>query len=246
MSKNGLIQRLELRRLLSTAAIVDRRVIVDGTDGVESFVVASLGANQWRVTDGNGLSFDFESGPGKVRSIQISGAGGDDFVDTRATGLPVGVIAGAGVDVVYTGAGPDWLRLGDGDDWANAGSGDDRLDGEAGNDKLFGDPGMDRLVGGTGRDHLRGDAGNDTLVGNGGRDTLRGERDDDVLYGNAGNDVLFGCEDDNTLYGGDGDDTFYCADVNTTDRLFGEAGTDSGFVDNADVLDSIESPSVVG
>ncbi len=90
--------------------------------------------------------------------------------------------------------------------------------GTQGRDRICARGGDDTVEGESGNDRMRGGGGNDTLEGNNGRDILRGDRGDDVI------DVADGA-------GGD--------------RAIGGKGTDTCFVNKADVTRGCETVHVV-
>ncbi|QOV90728.1 C2 family cysteine protease [Humisphaera borealis] len=85
----------------------------------------------------------------------------------------------------------------------------------------------------TDNDTCRGGDGNDTIEGMGGTDAVYGDGGDDVVYGNAGNDRVYGGAGNNFLLGGDGDDVLVSIGGGTSDRLWGEKGIDSFWMDDA-------------
>jgi hypothetical protein len=94
----------------------------------------------------------------------ITGAGGNDSVDTASTSP--GVTGGPAT------AGPDLIQTGSGNDTARGGGGNDTERGGSGNDQLWGDAGDDRLDGGSGNDTMTGGPGADTFVVSGGSDVI--------------------------------------------------------------------------
>lgn len=106
------------------------------------------------------------------------------------------------------------------------GDGDDELDNLTTlPSTLSGENGNDSLSGGESGDYLLGGSGNDRIAGNGGDDTIYGQDGADTLFGNANND---------RLNGGGG-----------VDSLLGGPGIDQGFIDQSDILSSLEQLSLV-
>ncbi len=110
------------------------------------------------------------------------------------------------------------------------GSGADVLDGGGGNDVLAGGFGNDLIRGGNGNDEINGDANNDVLYGDAGADVVRGGDNDDRLYGGADADLL---------EGGNHDDVLTSIGGGTADRVKGEGGFDSFWIDS-DATERIE------
>ena len=89
-------------------------------------------------------------------------------------------------------------------------------------------------------DHLYGGDGEDTIHGNGGNDSISGDAGNDLLYGDAGDDHFLGGTGDDRLYGGAGTDMLcggfgndILVDIGggQNDRLNGDAGFDSFWMD---------------
>lgn len=72
--------------------------------------------------------------------------------------------------------------------------------------------------------YIYGSDGNDRLYGMAGNDTLDGSFHDDCLCGGDGTD---------TLKGGEGNDTFVSIDASTSDKLYGDGGVDSFWIDSS-------------
>jgi Ca2+-binding RTX toxin-like protein len=106
---------------------------------------------------------------------------------------------------------------------AVGGLGDDRLTGNVYDNKFYG---------GSGDDQVNAGDGNDSIYGEGGNDSLQGGRGSDKIYGNDGHDVLWGGRDADSLFAGSGDDTLVTIGGSTTDKSWGESGTDSFWLDN--------------
>jgi uncharacterized delta-60 repeat protein len=167
------------------------------------------------------------------------------------------IFANSGNDIVFGEYGDDVISGGDGNDRLYGGhdrliesgeytdpyDGDDSLSGNAGNDTVDGGLGDDRVAGNGGRDRVfAGSSGSDRVFGGTGGDWLYGQGGGDQLFGEGGNDRLY--DDDfafgsSTLRGGAGNDSFSTADE-APDALFGDSGHDIAFVDEKDVLTSIE------
>lgn len=94
----------------------------------------------------------------QVKSIQINGRDGDDYIAIEGNGSRIVVPA-----VIYGGAGNDTLAGAFGKDVIHGGGGDDLVYGGGGSDTLVGGSGADRLLGGEGDDALAGGAGNDQI-----------------------------------------------------------------------------------
>jgi Ca2+-binding RTX toxin-like protein len=134
------------------AGIVDGVLVVFGTAGRDSLLVARSGRNLVVYHGGRKLgSFSTSA----VESISIDAGAGNDLVSLSP------LIA---VDATITG--------GDGNDMLMGGRGHDTLLGGEGHDVLFGLLGNDLLDGGDGNDILWGGLGRDTLLGRGGRNRL--------------------------------------------------------------------------
>jgi hypothetical protein len=103
-----------------------------------------------------------------------------------------------------------------------AGSGDDFISGGAFNNWIVGGAGADSLEGGFGHDTVLGGVGDDEVHGNAGNDWVYGEDGDDRLFAGAGDDVV---------QGQGGNDTLVSIGGGTLDRLFGQTGLDSFWMD---------------
>jgi Ca2+-binding RTX toxin-like protein len=103
----------------------------------------------------------------------------------------------------------------------------DRVCARDGNDSIESLGGNDRIWAGKGNDTVEGDSGNDRVFGGPGNDTLEG---------NAGTDVV---------RGGRGDDVIHVTDGDSGDRVIGGKGTDTCFVNQADVARGCEQVHVV-
>ena len=149
----------------------------------------------------NGATMDFARN--LVKSIEIHGGDGNDYIEVDATlDLVTGISGDRGNDTILGGAGTDYI------------SGDD------GNDVINGRFGPDSIHGGAGNDYIEGRGGNDTIYGGKGRDTLLGGNQNDVLFGGKAADSLVGGDGDDTLTGGANHDTLL--GENGNDWLYGE------------------------
>ena len=93
---------------------------------------------------------------------------------------------------------------------------------------LLGGAGKDVLTGGAGADTLDGGDNNDTLTGGAGDDRLNGGNSSDVLSGGDGNDMIDPGTGNDTVTGGNGNDTIDAgANLTSSDRFDGGAGTDT-------------------
>lgn len=119
--------------------IIDKRYIIFGGDGGESF------------QGGDGDDFLF----GMKGADVISGGEGDDHIEggDGADNLDGGI----GADTLYGGLHNDTLVGGDGNDSLFGGKGNDSLDGGVGKDHLEGGEGRDSLYGGAGFDIYKAD-----------------------------------------------------------------------------------------
>jgi Ca2+-binding RTX toxin-like protein len=213
--------------------------LLDGGDGrdVADYqysggpVTVDLSSGTSSGTDGNDTLVAIEDIKGSAFDDQLTGDGGDNFIDAFY-GNDV-VDAGAGNDYVLGDLGDDSLSGGDGDDGLDGGDGNDILDGGAGNDQLSGGDGNDTASfasetgpvsaflynGGFGEalaadgydqlhdiENLVGSAFNDSLGGNSGDNVIDGGTGADAMRGNAGNDTILGGDGDDFLSGGAGDD----------------------------------------
>lgn len=146
-----------------------------------------------------------------------------------------GAIAGTGNTLdneLYGNRGNNLLRGLAGDDRMWGGAGRDTLLGDSGDDRLFGDGGSDRLIGGLGRDRAFGGLGNDSLAGGWGRDTLSGDAGNDTLSGEVDHDELLGGAGDDLLLGGIGDDVMDGGWSVNGDRMVGDSGNDTYFLNS--------------
>jgi Ca2+-binding RTX toxin-like protein len=101
------------------------------------------------------------------------------------------------------------------------------IDSLAGNDMLNAGVGLATLTQLT----LDGGAGNDTINGGDGNDTLRGGTENDSIDGNRGDD---------TAFLGAGDDSFTWDPGDGSDRVEGEAGTDTMVFNGAGVAENFD------
>ena len=204
---------------------------------------------------------------GGIGDDTLDGGDGNDVLygeagneGTRASGTDplrgftaVGLIGGAGNDL---------LDGGDGDDYLDGGAGADQLIGGAGFDGatyvasttavnvnlatgvgsgghaqgdtlsgielIEGSNFNDTLTGSAGADVLSGGAGNDTIFGGAGNDHLLGGAGNDTLDAQSGDDYLDGGSGDDILIGGTGNDTYYVERGQGNDRIrnFDATGAD--------------------
>ncbi len=99
--------------------------------------------------------------------------------------------------------------------------------------QVNGGNGNDVITGGAGDDVIRGGAGVDLVRGGAGRDVLYADAGGDVVHGDAGDDRLYGGAGPDQLNGGYGADTIVSIGGTALDRAWGNAGTDSFWVDKA-------------
>jgi Ca2+-binding RTX toxin-like protein len=97
--------------------------------------------------------------------------------------------------------------------------------------KLSNAAGIENVWGTDYNDVIRGNALNNSISGGGGHDTLYGMAGHDTLGGDFGDDVLYGGEGNDALHGGEGADTLVSIDLSLSDRLWGDGGDDSFWVD---------------
>jgi Ca2+-binding RTX toxin-like protein len=165
-------------------------------------------------------------GPGVA---SINAEAGDDSVRSFNTFAETGAVisGGDGNDTLFGNTGgQQTIRGGNGNDLIDSGGGRNGT----GDDLLYGDDGNDTIIG---RD------GNDTIDGGSGADSLNGTDGNDRLLGRAGNDTIDGGTGNDTLYGGDGNDFLISYD-RSTDRVFGDSGTNKGDVDERDLLTDVQ------
>jgi len=101
----------------------------------------------------------------------------------------------------------------------------------------FGTAGADRAILTVSADVYDGLGGDDEIYGRGGDDCLRGSDGNDIISGGDGNDDLTGGSGTDTLSGGSGDDVISAFD-GTRDYVSCGSGTDTAYVDQADVVSS--------
>lgn len=254
------LERLEDRRLLSAATLVNGVLRVMGDAGSSNTIVVENNADGTAINvtinsvNARGvpgaLSKSFPKSQGIV-SIFVSGGRGNDNISVGQESvvnenlndpelnLPTTVmskhgddriVTNDGNDVIFSGAGNDSIDSGGGDDWIRGMLGDDVIDAGGGFDRVNAGGGNDRVGGGGGNDTIRGEAGNDFLEGGGGDDVLFGGVGNDTLRGEGDNDALWGGVGDDALDGGDGNDTL--GGVLGTNSLIGGPGIDTFTVRN--------------
>ena len=247
ISKQGIIESLESRRLLHGAALEDGLLRVWGDDLKTNEIIVANSTDGLSVnvtinsTNSRGVVKTFTHSYLKsngISSILVTGGSKNDRITASGTNgvanVPVRVIAKAGDDQITTGSGDDVIYGGAGNDRVHSsGNGNDRIFGGAGNDFVNAGSGDDRVSGGLGDDQLNGENNNDFLRGDAGKDILRGGSNndliygcggDDEMYGDSGTDVLWGCAGNDILAGGADNDTL--GGVLGTNSLRGEGGID--------------------
>jgi Ca2+-binding RTX toxin-like protein len=213
-SQTTIIEKLECRRLLSSAVLVGSQLIVTGNAktyntivveyndaNMDDIIVRYDGKLKHFVT-GNVGSLDLIGGE-KGNSIIINN--GHVPVNIRAT-----LIGGRGTDTLVGGDGPDLFVAGSGfvtmvggytDDTFVAGGGNDSIYGGSGTDLIFGSTGNDYIDGGGNSDLIFAGSGNDDILGSvtgynqivcsGGNDNIKAH-DGDTIYGGSGHDTIRG------------------------------------------------------
>ena len=166
-------EQLEIRRMMSMS-FVDGTLLVHGTAGDDSIVIASspysivanpiahIGVN----VNGETASFD------QVQRIVIFGGAGNDRIVVQGQdpsynyaliSVPCEIHGGAGNDIIHGGAGDDVIF---------GGRGADMIFGGAGNDRVHGRRGADILVSGSGADTVQGGLGDDIVADREDSDTV--------------------------------------------------------------------------
>ena len=185
----------------------------EGTDGVQSSVTYTLGANVENLTltgssaiDGTGNTLDNTIAGNSAANHLYGGAGNDTLT------------GGTGADTLEGGSGNDTFIIDNAGDIITelAGGGTDAvqssvsftLSAEVENLTLTGTSG----ISGTGNvlaNVILGNTGANTLDGGNGADTLDGSTGNDIIQGGAGNDVInsSGAGGNDTITGGAGDDS---------------------------------------
>lgn len=239
----------------------------EGTDGVESSISWTLGAN---IENLKLTGFDNTNGHGNSEANELRGNAANNTLN--GNGGTDTIYGFRGDDILWGGSVADSLLGGHDHDTLHGAGGNDSLDGEEGNDVLYGDAGDDTLLGGDGNDTLDGGTGDDNMSGNAGNDIYivdstsdtiteaSGEGTDAVqssvsytLSSNVENLTLTGSSDlnatgnasDNFLQGNSGVNTLAGNDGNDiiygfggNDAITGGAGTDSLYGDaGTDTLD---------
>ncbi|HEX8916711.1 MAG TPA: C2 family cysteine protease [Humisphaera sp.] len=243
------VEPLEGRQMFSVA--------VNGTSAADVITIYQNGVS-FDVTV-NGVTT--RTGNQPVNGFTINCLGGDDqvFVSALVT-VPCEIYGGDGNDNIKSGRGNDYVDGGNGNDTLRGSDGDDTIRGMKGADTIYAGLGDDNVQGGRGNDYVDGEQGNDFLLGNGmaddgttypdndtirggeGNDLVDGMGGDDVVYGDhgfdevhggAGNDRVYGGADNDRLMGGPGDDVLVAIGGGTGDLIWGEAGRDSFWLDDA-------------
>lgn len=200
------IESLESRQMLSSVALVDGALLVQGDTDRPNVINVTIDKKTTIVM--NGKKFVL----GEVPSGKIGIIGGQKndtiaFLATKRSGLTGGIgLCG-------------W----DGDDFISAVSTQARVD-------LNGGYGNDTMIGGNGNDWLQGDQGQNVMVGNNGDDTFTMQESGNVVFGGPGDDTMFagvfsGDAGGNTLLGGAGNDRFWVGDSDSN-VVFGGGGYD--------------------
>ena len=139
------------------------------------------------------LTVGFLAGlPGGLRALE-----GNDLVSGSAA-----------PEIIYGNQGNDTLMGAAGNDALFGGKNEDLVMGNQGIDLLLGDDGADTVFGGGDNDYISGNQGDDILSGDKGNDWVRGGKGNDSLIGLDGNDILIGDFGRDILIGGLGEDTF--------------------------------------
>jgi Ca2+-binding RTX toxin-like protein len=201
-----------------------------GQDGAADVVdiKGSAAANDLRV--GGGISISGVGAAVNVLRAQAAndklnidpGAGSDRVtVEGTAGNDTIGVAPSAVAPRVAVSGGPAGLPI----DLVNSEA--LAVESLAGNDTLNGAVGLAALTQLT----LDGGAGNDAINGGDGNDTLRGGTENDAIDGNRGNDTgLLGA----------GDDSFTWDPGDGSDKVEGEAGTDTMIFNGAGVAEKVD------
>jgi PKD repeat protein len=175
----GIVERLEIRRLLSGTVSLNGSTLVIVGSGDPNTISVDLQNNSMVATvDGSSQSFAASS----VNEIQVYGGNGGDTVSIDPN---ISV-----AQEIYGGSGNDSITVGGGDATVNGGSGNDTIIGTDGTDTFHGGSGNDSLVGGTGPATLYGDAGNDTIIGQSGEDTISGGTGTNVTSGPSTDTII--------------------------------------------------------
>jgi Ca2+-binding RTX toxin-like protein len=254
-----MLDRLELRRLLSSFFLVDPNtgvLTITGTDDndIQHYLIDNGQLEIREFSNGSAVSHFFSAA--SVSKIVFNGLGEGDFFapESSPISIPMELNGGDGNDSLISGAANDTLRGDDGDDDLSAGGGNDMIIAGKGADFVSGGEGADVMSGGDGVDlvsylyaqtpvtaDLDGQFGDDGQAGEG--DSLLSDIEN--LIGGLSNDSLTGNDGVNSLSGGPGNDTVTALGGNDTifgntgnDRLLGGAGNDSMHGDDdEDVLD---------
>jgi Ca2+-binding RTX toxin-like protein len=189
------------------------RITTNALGGADSAVV-----NDMRGTDLKNTVFDLEAaiggnaGDGQPDSVTVNGTNGNDTVNIAANAGAVDVTGlAAAVKVEHSEAANDSLIV-------NALSGTDTVNAGLGLAALI------KLA-------VDGGANNDTINGGDGNDTLRGGAANDAIDGNRG--------DDTGLLGA-GEDSFTWDPGDGSDKVEGEAGTDTLIFNGAGVAENFD------
>jgi Ca2+-binding RTX toxin-like protein len=260
------LQPLEIRRLLTTAAIESGNLLhVVGTSSNDTITINKNSSGRITVS-GVTATFAIGSSSGQINKILIEASGGNDNVLVTSN---VKTSTGAGIPVTIAGnAGNDTLTGGPGNDVLSGNDGDDTLDGGTGNDVMTGGTGIDTAnysnrptaikvtinndadadgeIGipendKVGTEEVVGGAGNDTLVGSPGnfQDFLAGGGGADSMTGGDGADELVGSTGSDKMFGQNGDDYLH-AQNSDQDTVNGGSNTDGTPDFDAATIDAID------
>jgi Ca2+-binding RTX toxin-like protein len=178
-----MLETLESRRLFSAAIDAEGVLVVTGTSGKDTIIIAvSTDSTPSVLVTVNGVTDTFQVSDFPT-GIRVSAMGGKDkvAVDETNGALDANV-------TLYGGNGKDDLYGGSGNDKLDGGTGKDRIFGRDGNDRIIGWSGDDLLDGGAGNDYITGNAGADEILGGDGDDDINGGGSKDNIRGDAGND----------------------------------------------------------
>lgn len=183
-----LIESLEQRELLSSAAIVNGTLVVRGDDNRPNIIGVTMNGSSRKIAvTVNGRMTRFSELP--TEKVNINGGNRNDLIIFHGNKL-AGKIYGIGLS--------GW----DGNDFIVSSS-DARVDHNGGS-------GNDVLVSGSSGDWLQGDDGNDLLIGNGGSDTISPGTGNDRIFAGSGDDFIYAVPDETDIIdGGTGNDTIW-------------------------------------
>ena len=242
-----------------------------GTNASDQIVVTDGGATV--NVSFNGANSAFPKVQVKQINIYGLG-GNDSLRSADSLNIKHLINGGDGADFCRGGGGNDEINGGNGGDVIDGGWGADRMYGNAGTDTvdyshrteeimafLEGGPHNESgsflhditiaqggLLGdtfdGNDMENYRGSSGKDKVVGNNLANKMWGNGGNDILRGDDGNDWLIGGAGADELYGDNGNDVLDSRDGGFTDKLFGGAGVDWGWIDSflwlKDATNSVE------